>query len=73
VSDGADVQRILGDFGARITALERARREDRVLLQEIHQAVTSARGGWAAVAWMGGAAATIAGVVTAIYHFIFSR
>ena len=84
MTEGADVQRLIGGVEARTTILETRfaimetrldQRLDKIdqRVADIHEAVTSARGGWAAVAWLGGAAATIAAVVTAIYHFVFAR
>lgn len=75
----ADVQRFLGAHDARLIELERwrgaleakidlrlDRLEDRV--GAIHEAVTSARGGWRVLAWLAAAAAAVSGIVNALYH-----
>lgn len=84
MSEHAPVERAIGSLDARMTLMEGrvtrvetmiAQRLDRLesSLDEVHEAVTSAKGAWHAIAWMAGIAGTLAAGVTAAMHWLLPR
>ena len=79
-----DVQRVIGGIEARTGILESRfavmeqridSRLDRIdsRVSDIHEAITTAKGGWRMLGVLGAAAGVISGVAVTIYHFFFTR
>lgn len=68
--DHMEDRKALSDFRAEYRADAAA---NAVKLGIIHDAVTSARGGWKAISALGAITTLISGVAIAIYHYIFAR
>ena len=80
MSDNAPMERAIGNLDARMTMMEArmGRLESSIdarlgrletALDGLHEAVTSARGAWRAVAWISSVAATIGAGVAAFVHW----
>jgi hypothetical protein len=69
-SDGADMRKMISDFRSE------SRQNDAVMqdkLDNLHDMVIAARGGWKAISALGGITTIVSGVAIAIYHFAFQR
>ena len=80
MSDNSPVERAIGNLDARMTMMESrmGRLESSIdarlgrleaAMDGLHEAVTSARGAWRAVAWISGVAGTIGAAGAAIVHW----
>lgn len=73
------IERLIGAIDARTAMLERRvatletdiKTELRIMndrVSAVHETMTAAKGGWKAVVWLSGVAATLGGAISYIFH-----
>jgi len=81
MTEESSIERLIGSIDARTAMLERRvatletdiKNELRLMndrVSAVHETITAARGGWRAVAWLSGVAATLGGAASWAIHLL---
>lgn len=69
----SQIHRDIGRLEGQVRALESQVADMKVKIDVMHEAITSAKGGWKTLLWVGGAAASLGALVTKIVGVVFNR